>query len=269
MKISPADRKVQSSFLLTGCCLLLLSLGGCSGKLPAFLDFRSEKVDLQVPAQGLAAQGMDDYNVGKYFTALEYFEEILDRYPFSPEATLAELKAADCNFFMGRYLEALMLYNEFEERHPTNEAIPYVMFQKGMSQYKRIDRVDRDTAGAVESIKYFSQLLRAFPDSPYNEEARARIRAASEFLANHEYFVVEFYIRTEKYGQAETRLKYLIAMYPDAAITGKAKELLARIEAGDPPRSTLSSWFPKMSMPDWSKFWEENDEKMTTSPIER
>ena len=265
----PTAAKVHSTLLAAACCLILLALSGCSGKLPAFLDFRSDKVDLEVPAQTLAAQGMDDYNVGKYFTALEYFEEILDRYPFSQEAILAELKAADCNYFMDRYQEALMLYNEFEERHPTNEAIPYVMFQKGMSQYKRIDRVDRDTEGAVEAIKYFNQLLRAFPDSPYNEEAKARIRAANEFLANHEYFVVEFYVRTQKYDQAETRLKYLIAMYPDAAITGKAEELLARIEAGDPPRSALTSWFPKVSLPDWSKFWEENDEDMTTSPVER
>lgn len=248
---------------------MLLSISGCGDKLPAFLDFSSDDVDLQVPAQGLAAKGMEDYNVGKYFTALEYFEEILDRYPFSPEATLAELKAADCNYHMERYLEALMLYGEFEERHPTNEAIPYVMFMKGMAQYQRIDRVDRDTTGAEESIKLFNQLLRAFPDSPYNNEAKARIRAASEFLANHEYFVVEFYIRTEKYGQAETRLKYLLAMYPEAAIAEKAKGLLEKIEAGDPPRSGWSSWFPKMSLPDWTGFWEENDREMTTSPVER
>lgn len=247
----------------------LLGIGGCSGNIPAFLDFRSDEVDLQVPSQGLAAKGMEDYNVGKYFTALEYFEEILDRYPFSPEATLAELKAADCNYHMERYLEALMLYNEFEERHPTNEAIPYVMFQKGMTQYQRIDRVDRDTTGAEEAIKYFNQLLRAFPDSPYNSEARARIRAANEFLANHEYFVVEFYVRTEKYGQAETRLKYLLTMYPEAAIAEKATALLARIEAGDPPRSGWTSWFPKMSLPDWTGFWDENDKEMTTSPVER
>lgn len=248
---------------------LLFALGGCNGKLPDLLDFRSDEVDVQLPAEKLAAKGMEDYNVGKYFTALEYFEEILDRYPFSREATLAELKAADCNYHMERYLEALMLYGEFEERHPTNEAIPYVMFQKGMSQYQRIDRVDRDTTGAEEAIKYFNQLLRAFPDSPYNSEARARVRAAEEFLANHEYFVVEFYVRTEKYGQAETRLKYLLAMYPDAAISEKAKGLLELIEAGEPPRSGWSSWFPKMSLPDWAGFWDENDEEMTTSPVER
>lgn len=237
--------------------LVLLStllLSGCN-QIPAFLDFRSDAdLDLKVPSRTLATKGMDDYNVGKYFTALEYFEEILDRYPFSPEATLAELKAADCNFYMGRYLEALMLYKEFEERHPTNEAIPYVMFQKAMTHYNRIDRVDRDTTGALESIKLFNQLLRAYPNSPYTSEAQARAIAAREFLANHEYCVVEFYVRTEKFDQAEKRLNYLLAMYPDSDISGKAKDLLARIEADDPPTSSFTDWFPKLSLPDWNLF---------------
>ncbi|WP_136808019.1 outer membrane protein assembly factor BamD [Desulfosediminicola flagellatus] len=237
--------------------LLLLStfiLSGCN-QIPAFLDFRSDNdLDLKVPSRTLATKGMDDYNVGKYFTALEYFEEILDRYPFSPEATLAELKAADCNFHMGRYLESLMLYKEFEERHPTNEAIPYVMFQKAMTHYKRIDRVDRDTTGALESIKLFNQLLRAYPNSPYTSEAQARAKAANEFLANHEYCVVEFYVRTEKFDQAEKRLNYLLAMYPDSGISDKAKSLLARIEADDPPTSSIADWFPKLSLPDWTLF---------------
>ncbi len=247
MKIRPEDRKRFRTHLLAwGMVLLLLFTGGCSGKLPKMLDFSSDKGPdaLQAEAHSLATKGMDDYNVGRYFSALKYFEQILDQYPFSSEATLAELKAADCNYYQGHYQEALTLYKKFEERHPTNEAIAYVMFQKGMAEYKRIDRIDRDTSGAVEAIKYFNQLLRAYPDSAYTEEAKLRIKDARGFLANHEYFVADFYVRTEKYQEAETRLKYLLAMYPDSAIAPKAQKLLSSIEAGNPPKSTIFSWFP-------------------------
>ena len=196
-------RKMAASSLAGVFLASILVLSGCS-KVSEYFDFTSDAdLDLHVPSKTLATKGMEDYNVGKYFTAIEYFEEILDRYPFSPEATLAELKAADCNYQMGRYMEALVLYKEFEERHPTNEAIPYVMFQKGMTHYMRIDRIDRDTTGAVESIKAFNQLLRAYPDSPYSAEAKGRVASAREFLANHEFFVVDFYVRTEEYEQAK------------------------------------------------------------------
>lgn len=199
---------------------------------------------MTAPSRELATKGMDDYNVGKYFTALEYFEEILDRFPFSSEATLAELKAADCNYYMERYFEAYTLYNEFEERHPTNEAIPYVMFQKGMTYYKRIDRVDRDPSGAAESIKHFDQLLRAYPNSPYTAEAKARIQEGTEFLADHEYAVVQFYMRTEKYSQAEKRLKYILTMYPNSGIAPQAQVLLTQIEEGNPPDEGFKKWIP-------------------------
>jgi len=247
---------------------LLLSSSGCSDLKKTF-DFTSideegneiaGAADLNLPAKELLVQGMDDYNVGKYFTAVEFFEDILNRFPFSPEATLAELKAADCSFQLERYQEALLLYEEFENRHPTNESIPYVMFQKAMCNYKQIDRIDRDTAGAIKSIELFKQLLKAYPNSPYSNEAQARIIAATEFLANHEYFVVEYYVRTAKYDQATVRLKYLLALYPETSIAAKAQELLARIEAGNPPKSRLASWFPKLNLADWAIFGDNNAE---------
>jgi outer membrane protein assembly factor BamD len=253
--------------------VLLLAFSGCSDFKKTFnftsIDEEGNEIgdtESNLPAKTLLSKGMDDYNVGKYFTAIEFFDDILTRYPFSSEATLAELKAADCNFHLKHYPEALLLYEEFENRHPTNESMPYVMFQKAMCNYKQIDRVDRDTAGATKSIELFRQLLKAYPDSPYTGEAEARIAAATEFLANHEYFVVEYYVRTAKYDQATVRLKYLLAVYPEATIAGRAKELLARIEAGDPPRSRLTAWFPKLSLPEWAIFGRKDAEDNTVDP---
>lgn len=140
---------------------------------------------------------MESYKIGRYNTAMKDFQEVKDRYPFSPEALLAELKLADCEYYNDNYEEAKELYKEFEERHPANEAIPYVMFQIAMCDYSRTDQIDRDSTGAQDAIKSFSRLLRTYPDSPYTREAKARIRAAREFIVNHEYYVAIFYVRTK------------------------------------------------------------------------
>ena len=262
------------SFLLI--LFLQLTLSGCSSFQDMFnytsIDEDGNEItdpEVNLPAKNLLLKGMNDYNVGKYFTAIEFFDDILNRFPFSPEATLAELKAADCNYHLERYLEALVLYEEFENRHPTNESIPYVMFQKAMCNYKQIDRIDRDTAGAIKSIELFKQLLKAYPDSPYTNEAKTRIFTTTEFLANHEYFVVEYYVRTAKYDQAVVRLNYLLVMYPESDIAPKAQKLLARIEAGDPPRSRLTAWFPKLSLPNWALFGQTDVEDTTAEPVQR
>ncbi|THB76715.1 MAG: outer membrane protein assembly factor BamD [Desulfobulbaceae bacterium] len=223
--------------------VLLMPLSGCTSLNNLFGLGEDEDKDIYLPAEQLIVKGMDEFNVGNYYLAIDYFNEILDRYPFSPQAPLAELKAADCEYFQEKYIEAYILYKQFEDRHPTNEAMPYVMYQKAMSRYQQINTVDRDVTGAVEAIQGFRELLRAFPDSPYSDDANARIKAATEFLVNHELFVVHFYIRTKKYSQAQTRLKYILAMYPDSEVAPRAQELLELLEAGDPPSSGITGWF--------------------------
>lgn len=228
---------------------------GCASIKNLFNSKEEKKENVHQAAKVLIIKGLDEFNVGNYDKAQKYFTEILDRHPFTPQAVLAELKAADCRYYQEHYLEALLLYKQFEDRHPTNEAMPYVMFQKGMCNYNRINTIDRDPDGAIQAVRDFTQLLRAYPVSPYTDEAKARIRAAKEFLVNHEYFVVNFYLRTQKFKQAETRLKYIIAMYPNAMIIPRAKKLLARIEAGNPPHFGIADWFADLSLPNWHSFF--------------
>jgi len=250
--------RIFRSLSLLGLLMLVLAPGCTKIKETFRLE---EKAEVHLPAEQLIIKGMDEFNVGKYWLAVEYFNEILDRYPFSPQAPLAELKAADSNYYMKRYPEALVLYREFEERHPTNEAISYVMYQKAMCSYEQIDRIDRDISGAVDSIQAFQELLRAYPESPYTDEAKARIKATREFLVKHEFNVVEFYLRTGKVGPATVRLRYLLAMYPDSSIAPDAQEILDLIEAGTPPKPGFGEWFKDLGLPDWMDFTDSDEEK--------
>lgn len=239
-------------FLLLSVLLASFSLSGCA-TMKSWFGMGEEEV--QLPADSLAVKGMDEYDAGNYSDAAKHFSKLLDSYPFSQQAMLAELKGADCNYFMEKYAEALVLYQGFADKYPTNEAMPYVMYQIAMSSYKQIDTIDRDTSGATKAIRDFTKLIKAYPNSPYTDEAKSRIRAANEFLVNHEYLVVEFYLRTDKILDAKTRLKYLINTYPDASITPQAKELLAHLESGEKLGFNLSSWFSGLvHLPDWHLF---------------
>ena len=229
--------------------LLLIAtlLSGCStfdGMFSSFKFGEDEEAKSTAP-ETLIVEGMDAYDVGDYSTAIKAFNTILDEHPFSAPAMLAELKAADAHYYNKQYPEAKTLYKGFEERHPTNEAMPYVMFQIGMCDFMRSDRIDRDTSGALEAIKSFTRLIQAYPQSPYSKEAKGRIKDARDFIANHEYFVADFYLRSEKYDEAQHRLKYLLALYPDSSVAAQAKALLERLQAGTPPSIGLRKWLPE------------------------
>jgi outer membrane protein assembly factor BamD len=243
--------KNKQCYIILLALLLTLSLAGC-GKEKFFssLGFRASSPDT---AEGLALKGLDYYSHGKYEKAKRSFETLLNQYPFSEYSLLAELKTADSNYYLKNFEEAFLQYKDFEERHPTNEAIPYVMYQMAMCYYNQIDTIDRDTSTAVNAIYSFSRMLRAFPNSPYTEEARARIIAARNFLANHEYYVASFYERTYAYEEAKARLEYLLRQYPDTNIAPQAEMLLYDLRHDNPPGRSLLGWLPK-SLPDWEDF---------------
>lgn len=244
--------KSKRFFICLLALLLLIPLAGCSkDKFYTSLGFRaSPPAD---NAEGLALKGLDYFSQGKYNKAKRSFETLLNQYPFSEYSLLAELKTADSNYYLENYEEALLQYKDFEERHPTNEAVPYVMFQMAMSYYHRIDKIDRDSSSATNAIYSFSRLLRTFPESPYTVEAEARILASRNFLANHEYYVASFYERTYAYEEAKARLEYLLRQYPDTNIAPKAEMFLYDLRNNNPPGRTLFGWLPK-SLPDWEDF---------------
>lgn len=242
--------------LLTLLVVAATTMSGCStfsGMFSAF-SFGEDEDPKSLPPETLIVQGMDAYNVGDYGEAIKNFKLILDEHPFSAQAMLAELKAADAHYYNKQYAEAKVLYKAFEERHPTNEAIPYVLFQIGMCDYRRSDRIDRDASGPQEAIKSFTRLINAYPQSPYAKEARIKIKDSKEFLVNHEYLVAVFYVRTDRHEEAKHRLKYLLARYPDSNLAPQAKALLGHLEAGTAPAWGMSRWLPEF---------------MTTAPADR
>lgn len=245
-------RQLLAAVLLT----LTVILSGCSTFEGMFdsIKWGADDDPKALPPETLIVQGMEAYDVGDYGAAIKSFNAILDEHPFSAQAILAELKIADAHYYNKQYTEAKTLYKEFEERHPTNEAIPYIIFQSGMSDLARSDRIDRDVSGPQDAIKSFTRLIQAYPQSPYSKEARGRIKEAKEFIANHEYFVADFYIRSEKYTEAQHRLKYLLAIYPDSTVAPQAKAMLEKLDAGTPPSTGLRKWLPEF---------------MTSTPAER
>jgi len=251
---APANCFIKNKILLLVLALILALQSGCTVPDSIFGFWGKDKgLGMEGP-EGLVMKGLDEFNHGKYNKALKIFEDVKNRFPFSSHSLLAELKAADSQYYLKEYPEALLLYEEYEERHPTNEAIPYIIFQIGMCYYRQIDTIDRDTTGAAKAVQAFTRLLRTFPDTPYTVEARARVQAAQNFLANHEFYVATFYLRTKSYKEAEARLDELVALYPETEIAPKAEQLVADLRAGNPPRSSWTSWIPDLSLPDWRFF---------------
>lgn len=194
--------------------IVILILGGCSAK-------RKEKRFGGDPDK-LYAKALSLFNCGKYQTAMDVFKDVKSYYPESPEALRAEIKIADCHFFLLQYEEAVAIYEEFRKLHPYHGDIPYILFQIGQAYFKQIKSSDRDQTPARKALSNFRYLVENYPPSIFTKAAREKIPICRRSLADHEFLVGRFYYKKGNYRGAAARLEGILRMYPDTGLAPKA-----------------------------------------------
>jgi len=209
-------RKSISPVLL----VFLLLLSGCS-----WFQTVEDK-----PAQELASDGMEALKAGRYEEAIKSFEKLKDWYPFSKFAIVAELKIADAYYRLEKYDEAVFAYENFENLHPRNEAIPYVIYQIGRCYFDRMDTVDRDQGSSRKALETFRRLNNQFPNNPFGNKIEDHINRCLKTLAGHELYVGLYYYKTKHYKAALNRFKTVITEYPDFGVHREAILYVARCE---------------------------------------
>jgi len=213
----------------TICLVVLLATTGCSTIKDQWNKIFGS--DENANAQELAWEGMDAYEKGNYDKAIKKFQRLKDYYPFSKYAILAELKIGDAHYKRDEYEDAIFAYENFEQLHPRNEAIPYVIYQIGRCYYDRISTPDRDQTSAQKALDTFQRLIKQYPGDPYSTRAAEHIKTAEKSLAGHAYIVGLFYYNTRHYKAALHRFMSIISDYPDVGYHQKALEYIAKCEA--------------------------------------
>lgn len=166
-------------------------------------------------AQELYENAADAMQEKRYSQAAEYYARIKDSFPFSPYAVEAELALGDAYFLNEKYPEAAEAYKEFESLHPRHEAIPYVLYQVGMSDLNSFISVDRPTTMVQEALEYFSRLKESYPDSEYAEQVDEQVAKGRKILAEHELYLGDVFWQMNNYGPAWQRYTYIVENFPD------------------------------------------------------
>lgn len=184
----------------------------------------------QRTADELVSDGIEDFEDGKYRDAIKAFETLKDWYPFSKYAILAELKIGDAYYHLEEYEEAIFAYEEFENLHPRNEAVPYVLYQIGLCYFEQMDTVDRDQSSTRKALETFNRLIKTFPRNEYTRKAQAHRSQSYKILAGHDLYVGMFYYKNKRYKAAMNRFKMVLSNYPDVGVHQFALTLIPECE---------------------------------------
>ncbi len=220
-------------------CLLLLVtvafISNCSTVKGWFGKKSTEK-----PPDIMADEGIKQLKKKNYDEAIETFEKVRDRYPYSDQAMLAQIKVADAYFYKKKYDEALQAYKEFEKLHPTNKAVPYCIYREGLSYYRQKSTIDRDQTYTQKAIEEFKRLKQKFPECEYIAKADQYMARCRADLAEHEFYIAEFYFKTKRYQAALERYQTVIQEYPEFSKKAAAQKQIdecQKLLAADPNAS--------------------------------
>ncbi len=209
-----SKRKLPNIVRFALVILVVASIAGCSWSNFNIKKYFVRKKPEKSPEE-LMQEGLDKFYSHKYDDALNAFQKVKERYPFSKFATMAELRVADAHYYEEEYPEAVAAYEDFSRLHPQHPEIPRVLYQIGMCHYKQRLSIDRDQTETRAALEAFERVTKTYPKSEYAKKAQILIRKCRELLAQHELYVAKFYYRTHQFKAAMFRLETLRNNYSD------------------------------------------------------
>jgi len=210
---------------------LLFLLAGCSLTKASIMEFFGKGEPVRSTPDALYARGTVEYQNGNYKRAREFYVRLKEEHPLHDLAILAELGIADSFYSDKEYSEAEVAYRDFVSLYPTNENVPYALYQLGMCHYVQIGAIDRDQTETIKARKEFERLVTRFPQSKFSILAEKMIRECKAKLAEHEFYVGEFYYKQKKYAAALRRFEGIARDYAGVGLDLKVETYISETKA--------------------------------------
>jgi outer membrane protein assembly factor BamD len=192
--------------------------------------------DSRYSADQLYRSGRAALDAADFGGAIEQYDKVSLRFPFSDYATQAELERIYALYRTFEPDKALSAADRFLREHPRHPAVDYVQYLKGLINFSRddsaldilpVDDTKSDVTSQRRAFDDFQVLLQKYPSSRYAGDAWQRMVYIRNRLAEHELHVVDFYVRRGAYMAAAKRAEQIISLYPGTAASYSALEALA------------------------------------------
>jgi outer membrane protein assembly factor BamD len=168
------------------------------------------------------AQGQLDFATKEYKAAIENYQQVIDKFPFSPYAEDAEMKIGLAYYQQKDYAEAIGALDDFQRMHPTSKNLELVTYYIGLSYYDQIGREDQDQGKTMAALKRFQELEERFPEGDFAQLAHDKVVVCREMLARNQMIVGNYYYKRANFRAAESRFAELLQKYPDTPVAPDA-----------------------------------------------
>ena len=178
------------------------------------------------PADQLYNEGLANLNAGRLKEASAKFDAIDKEHPYSEYSRKAEVMGAFTKYRMGNYDDAITMAQRYMELYPSTTDAAYAQYIIGLSYFRQIRDVTQDQKESRQTIDAMNTLIQNYPDSPYVEDAKTKIRFARDQLAGKDMQIGRYYLERRDYLAAIKRFRSVVENYSN---TSQVEEALARL----------------------------------------
>ncbi|MFQ5778419.1 MAG: outer membrane protein assembly factor BamD [Terriglobia bacterium] len=217
----------SKNLLFFGLAALALTVAGCHRHKHAAPDLSTS----QEPDKILYTKSVEDIGNKRFNVARITLQTLINTYPDSDYLAKAKLAIADSYYEQGgsgALTHAEIEYKDFITFFPNAPEASYAQYRAAMSQYKQLEKPDRDATHARRAEREFQLLLLNFPASEYAEDGERKLIQVQEVLAESEYRVGRFYFIKGSWRAAASRLLDLVERYPNFSQRDQAFWMLGR-----------------------------------------
>ncbi len=189
-------------------------LAGCAS------DSKKDQLPESLSEAELYQMSSKAINDSRYSEAIKTLRTLESRYPFGTFADQAQLDIIYAYFQNAEPEASKAAADRFIRLHPQHPDADYAYYMKGLAsntaalgfleRYLPMDLSRRDPGQARISFNEFSELLSRYPNSKYVPDARQRMIALRNRLAEYEVHAANYYMKRKAYVAAVNRGRYVV-----------------------------------------------------------
>lgn len=216
--------------LLSTLFIATLSLQGCSS-----LSGLVAKEDSEKTVEEFYESATTAFESKIWDAAIKEYEKLKSFYPYGKHTEQSYIELAYAYYRYNEPESAIRELDEFIRLFPKHPNVNYALYLKALSADSinkswldkfLTDPASRDTQSTLRAFRYYSELLKQFPNSRYAPTASKRLIVLRNQMARHELQVAQFYFKKEAYVATVNRATYILENYPQSVVTLESLALL-------------------------------------------
>ncbi len=197
---------------------LFLIVLGCGRRVAKEPVVQVPQSDIREPDRVLYEQAIKDLRKSRYNIARLTLQTLINTYPdseFLPEAKYALAESFYREGTSANLNQAETEFKDFITFFPTSDRADDAQMMIAMTHIRQLEKPDRDNTQAVLAETELKRMVESYPDSPLLDEAKDKLRAVQEVLADGIFKVGNQYYNRHSYTAAVSRYRELLTKYPD------------------------------------------------------